>query len=93
MLEFTVNNPQYTARFVACRMAMITGLEGPLAWDEPTNTSGSMPSRNGNIWDLGNCFRLEDLGGELDQKKYKLIHPELDRELEGLKPFVEWLFR
>ena len=100
MVEFEVpNSPDkwFPARHVACRMAMMTGMSGPLAWDDQDDST--IPSQDGNIWDLGMGFKLEDIGMDLDtdqtglSKKYRLTHPELIQELEGLQQFVEWVFK
>jgi hypothetical protein len=78
-------------------MAMMVGISGPLAWDDQDDST--IPSQDGNIWDLGMGFILEDMGMDLDtdqtglSKKYRLTHPELTQELEGMRQFIEWVFK
>ena len=88
-MEFFVNN-RVSERHVACRMAMMVGTSGPLAWGSqdcgPPHIIAKTP--DGYIWDLGGGFTLTRLAPE----QYRLTHPEL-QEIKSFNDFLEWEFK
>jgi len=105
MVEFTVPST-ISDRHVACRLSMIAGVSGPLAWDDQDDSLISIPhllNNNPITWDLGMGFTLtimsesdtsrrfdRRIGGNLP-RTYKLTHNEIDSELHGMRPFLEWI--
>lgn len=90
------------ARHVACRLSMVVGISGPLAWECPEDpcalTLPTLPCIAGmadgrQVWNLGAEFTLIEFG-ECGPgfNKYQLTHPKLTHELDGLQQFLEYVF-
>jgi hypothetical protein len=87
------------ARHVACRLSMVVGISGPLAWEKPEDPCApTLPCIAGmadgsQVWNLGAEFTLTEFGEcGTGFHKYQLTHPKLTHELEGLQQFLEYVF-
>jgi len=90
-MEFFVNN-RISERHVACRMALLVGTSGPLAWGPQEFGLPNIVTQTpyGYVWDLGNEFKLTRMAHE----RYRLSHPDLTAEdVQGMRDFLEWEFR
>ena len=94
MVEFTVPST-ISDRHVACRLSMIVGISGPLAWDNQDDCfAPQFPHLfDGSpiTWGLGGGFILTILSESNTSRTYKLTHDEIDSELRGMRPFLEWI--
>jgi len=86
-------------RHVACRLSMVVGISGPLAWEQsddpcaPTIPSIIVMADGNQIWDLGAKFTLTNLGEcGTGFCRYHLTHPDLTHELDGLQQFLQYVF-
>ena len=93
MIEFQTasNIPE---RHVACRLSMIAGISGPLAWESPDEicTPAYPQETEKNTWDVGAGFTLIILNEHDGLRTCRLTHPELTHTLRDLQRFLEWTF-